>query len=45
MQEALQMGLSEKQLMTPEIPAFRRLKEMAHALSPLKKSEKTPPKK
>ncbi len=36
MQEALQMGLSEKSLLTPEIPTFQRLKEMAHALSPLK---------
>jgi hypothetical protein len=45
MQEALQMGLSEKSLLKPEIPTFQRLKELAHKLSPVKKTPKTPPKK
>ena len=45
MEEALQMGLSEKQLMTPEIPRFERLRDLAHKLSPVKKNAKTPPKK
>jgi tetratricopeptide (TPR) repeat protein len=45
MQEALQMGLSEKSLLTPEVPTFQRLRDMAHSLSPVKKSGKTPPKK
>jgi predicted Zn-dependent protease len=43
MQEALQMGLLEKNLLTPEIPTFNRLKAMAKELSPVK-TEKAPQK-
>jgi cellulose synthase operon protein C len=43
MQEALQTGLLEKNLLTPEIPNFNRLRELAHQLSPVK-TEKAPKK-
>jgi tetratricopeptide (TPR) repeat protein len=45
MQEALQKGLSEKMLMTPELPTFKRLKDKANALAPIKKGNKKTPKK
>ena len=34
MEEALQMGLTEKDLLKPEANAFQRLRDKAHALSP-----------
>jgi hypothetical protein len=37
------MGLLEKNLLTPEIPTFNRLKAMAKELSPVK-TEKAPQK-
>jgi tetratricopeptide (TPR) repeat protein len=45
MQEALQMGLTEKSLMTSEIPTFKRLQEKANKLNPPKKQDKKSPKK
>jgi tetratricopeptide (TPR) repeat protein len=45
MQEALQMGLTEKSLMTPEVPTFKRLQEKADKLSPPKKQDKKGSKK
>ncbi|MCC6124896.1 MAG: tetratricopeptide repeat protein [Pirellulales bacterium] len=44
MQEALQMGLAENKLLTPEISAFQRLKELARKLAPVGTSGKAPPK-